>query len=607
MTYSIEKDLTNTTSVTSSINDTSSVAKKKHIVEKKIKVQTENEFERDLPRGFVLYTCLASLSLSLFLAALDIMIVSTLIEDVSTQFGDYSKIGWIFTGYSLPNALLSLIWGRLAQPMGFKSSMLTAIIIFEIGSLISAVADSMNMLIGGRVVSGIGGSGLQSLCFVIGSSLVEERKRGIVVAFMSASFGIASVIGPFIGGAFTSHVTWRWCFYINLPVGGLAFFMFAIFYDPNGKKESLFVQAKRFLDTLCDMAKKVTNLSQSTAWIYLMHEIIFMYDAFEFVLCTTGMVLILLALTFGGNRYAWNSASTIVLFVVGILLTIASVIYDFFIFPRFKIVKENQRYQPLMSWKNLKKPGIFTANFALFCVCTGYICQFNYIVQFFQLVYGNSAWKASIHLIAACVSTVLTVMLCGTLNNKFGIVKPLLVVSGTLGFIGAGILLYLDNHSTSAKHIGLLILPGIAFGGLMQSSLISTQLLINKKSNTFRQDFIAVTTFNAFAKNLGSAFGGVLSDTVFSASAINKVNSKGIAIPGGNTANNLIIFREMHFDSATSELGNVISESIKDVFYMALGFSALGFLFCLFTSNKKVDIRTKEEIKKQQVDEVTSV
>ena len=550
----------------------------------------------ELPKGFILYASLVALALSLFLAALDIMIVSTIIEEVAKQFGSYSEIGWLFTGYSLPNALLALIWGRIATPIGFKETMLCAIVIFEIGSLISALANSMNMLIGGRVIAGVGGCGIQSLSFVIGSTLVEESKRGMLIAVLSCSFAIASVVGPFLGGVFTSSVTWRWCFYINLPIGGLAFFLFMLFYNPGlhtfqetidniRKIPSQLIEAVRKVK---HHSLKVKELSKSNGWRKLAMELVFMYDIIEFVFCSAGFTSILLAFTFGGNRYAWNSASIIILFVIGIILVISATIYDFFVFPKFNIVKATPRYQPLMSWRNIKKPGIFTVNIALFLLCAAYISQFTYIVQYFQLIYNDSAWRAAVHLVACIIPTVITAVLCGVITDKTRQIKPIIVISSILGVIGAGILTLLNNNAGNSAHIGLLILPGVAFGGLAQSSMLASQIQLDKKSPTFRSDFVSITTFNTFCKNLGQALGGVISNTVFSAAAVKKLTNSNIELPGGNTVDNLVIYRQTDFDGSHSKLGNIISESLTHVFYMALGFYALSFIFAVFASNKKV-------------------
>ncbi|KAJ1050715.1 hypothetical protein FZC28_6760g3207 [Saccharomyces cerevisiae] len=491
----------------------------------------------ELPKGFILYASLIALALSLFLAALDIMIVSTIIEEVAKQFGSYSEIGWLFTGYSLPNALLALIWGRIATPIGFKETMLFAIVIFEIGSLISALANSMSMLIGGRVIAGVGGCGIQSLSFVIGSTLVEESQRGILIAVLSCSFAIASVVGPFLGGVFTSSVTWR-----------------------------------------CKL----------NGWRKLFMELIFMYDIIEFVFCSAGFTCILLAFTFGGNRYAWNSASIIILFIIGIVLVVLAGIYDFLVFPKFNIVKATPHYQPLMSWTNIKKPGIFTVNIALFLTCAGYISQFTYIVQYFQLIYNDSAWRAAVHLVACIISTVVTAILCGVITDKTRQIKPIIVISSIFGVVGAGILTLLNNNANNSAHIGLLILPGVAFGGLAQSSMLASQIQLDKKSPTFRSDFVSITTFNTFCKNLGQALGGVISNTVFSAAAIKKLTKANIQLPDGTTVDNLVIYRQTNFDGSHSKLGNIISESLTDVFYMALGFYALSLIFAVFASNKKV-------------------
>ncbi|CAI7088651.1 BBT_collapsed_G0014060.mRNA.1.CDS.1 [Saccharomyces cerevisiae] len=102
-----------------------------------------------------------------------------------------------------------------------------SVIVFEIGSLISALSNSMATLISGRVVAGFGGSGIESLAFVVGTSIVRENHRGIMITALAISYVIAEGVGPFIGGAFNEHLSWRWCFYINLPIGAFAFIILA--------------------------------------------------------------------------------------------------------------------------------------------------------------------------------------------------------------------------------------------------------------------------------------------------------------------------------------------------------------------------------------------
>ncbi|SMN17676.1 similar to Saccharomyces cerevisiae YGR224W AZR1 Plasma membrane transporter of the major facilitator superfamily [Maudiozyma saulgeensis] len=554
-----------------------------------------NAFGQPYPKGVVLYACTFSLALANFLAALDIMIVTTLIDDVGQKFHAYSKTGWVVAGYSLPNAVLSLVWGRLASSVfGFKPSMIISIIIFEVGSIVCASAQSMNSLIGGRVIAGIGGSGIQSLTFVIASTIVTERQRGIIIAFMGASFGIASVVGPFLGGVFTTHVTWRWCFWINLPLGGLALVIFIVFYNPYERSDLNGLLSGVFSFSKISPIKLAWFLKLNN-WYRLFDIMIFQFDIVEFILSSAGIVCLLLGFTFGGNRYNWNSYSTILLFIFGGGLIVLSLIYDFFIFPSFSKVKQNIQYQPLISWKNIKRRGIMTANVTVFFICLGYMTQIIYVVQYFQLIFNSSPWKASVHLIACVVPTVFTVIICGAINGRLGWVKPITLFGVTTGIIGAGLMTLLDNHATSAQKIGLLILPGVAFGATIQGTMIGAQIELDETSTTYRSDFVSITTLNSFLKNLGQAIGGVICEAVFSASILNKISDANIQIEENkpNSSESIVSYRSAHFDGPNSKLGDMLSDSIKNVFYMALGFYALGFIFGIFTTNKKVNLKKK--------------
>lgn len=555
-----------------------------------------NALGKPYQKGAVLYACTFSLALANFLAALDVMIVTTLIDEVGEHFHAYSQTGWVVAGYSLPNAVLSLLWGRLASSVfGFKTSMIISIVVFEVGSVVCATAQSMNSLIGGRVIAGIGGSGIQSLSFVIGSTIVPERQRGMVIAFMGASFGIASVVGPFLGGVFTTHVTWRWCFWINLPIGGLALVIFVFFYNPYGSA-NLTSNLKGAISGSIFSRCVLTAIFKAETWKKCMKMLLFQFDIVEFIISSAGIICLLLGFTLGGNAWSWGSYSSIIFFTFAGVLIVFALIYDFFIFPLFAAVRTNVHYQPLISWTNIKKRGIITANATVFLICLGYMAQIIYVVQYFQLVFNSSPWKASVHLIACVVPTVITVIFCGFINAKFGWVKPITMFGVITGIIGAGIMTLLDNNASHAQRVGLLILPGISFGATIQGTMIGAQIELDEDSPTFRSDFVSITTLNAFLKNLGQAIGGVICETVFSVSLIHK--TKDAALTESNeipkTTEAIIAYRSAQFDGAKSALGNIFSDSIKNVFYLALAFYSLGFLVGLFTTNKRVDIREKK-------------
>ncbi|SCW01535.1 LAFE_0E01816g1_1 [Lachancea fermentati] len=545
--------------------------------------------------------CLVSLALTLFLAALDIVIVITLYDTIGEKFKSYDSIGWLVTGYSLPNALFTLLWGRLAALFGLKTSLIVSIVIFEIGSLIVAVADSMGMLIGGRVVAGCGGSGIQSLVFVVGTSLVQERNRGFVITVLGFAFAIAFAVGPVIGGALTEDASWRWCFFINLPIGGLALAMLAISYRPTDIP--LLKSIKENLIYIKDANYR--QMLTLPYWKSLLLFYVFELDFVGFALSSTGFVLFMLGFTFGGNEHSWYSGTIIAYVTVGGCLIFAFAFYDFVVLrpwgKRYGIMEA----KPLLDWSSCSILGLWTSSFALFFCCFAFNMQTVYVVQFFQLVFNKGPTAASMHLWGFLIPTMVSIVVLGKVSNVTGYVKPAIVAGAICGVVGSGLLTLQNNHSTTGQTIGYTILPGIAFGSIMQNTLLSAQIQIEYTDPEFHRKFIEVTALNTFAKALGMSFGGIIATMIFTNSVKNQLISAGLQMSGFTNVEDLIASRAQNYDGKDSQISVIIARAIRNVFYAALGCYALSFLFSIFTSNKRLIRPPKSEDLEQSYTEKT--
>lgn len=229
--------------------------------------------------------CFVAIFLCLFLVALDQTIIATLLTVVGNKFNGFDRIGWLSAGFLLSMAVFAATWGKISIIFGRKITMFIAVSLFEAGSLMCALANDMNVLIGGRVLAGIGGGGIQSMVFILISEIVPLEVRPLGMAGMGCTFAVASVLGPLIGGAFTSSVSWRWSFYINLPIGGVAAAFFFWAFNPPKTKGGIREKLK-------------------------------MIDYLGTALLSAGLVIFLLALTFGaGNQFSWDSAAVICCFI----------------------------------------------------------------------------------------------------------------------------------------------------------------------------------------------------------------------------------------------------------------------------------------------------
>jgi MFS family permease len=232
--------------------------------------------------------------------ALDNTIIATAIPRITDQFNSLNDIGWYGSAYLLTNCALQLIFGKLYTFYNIKWVYLVALALFEVGSLLCGVAPNSVALIVGRAIAGVGGAGIYSGAVVIIAKTVPLHQRPTYTGLIGSMYGIASVAGPLMGGAFTDKLTWRWCFYINLPLGAVtAFFIVFFFQAP-----------KRVRD-------------RAKGWRAQLDQ----FDLLGTLFFIPAIVCILLALQWGGSTYAWSNARIIALFVIfAVLMTIFVVI-----------------------------------------------------------------------------------------------------------------------------------------------------------------------------------------------------------------------------------------------------------------------------------------
>ncbi|MCJ1486454.1 hypothetical protein MMC06_006631 [Schaereria dolodes] len=418
--------------------------------------------DMEYPKGFRLAAVVIALIISIFLVSLDMTIVATAIPRITDQFHSLDQVGWYGSAFFLTVASFQSTWGKAYKYFDLKVTFLIAIFIFEVGSLICGVANSSTTLIVGRAIAGAGGAGIASGVYTIIAFSAPPKQRPAFTGLLGATYGTASVIGPLLGGVFTDNLTWRWCFYINLPVGGAsAAIILFTFKTPD----------------------RVKPVKASLREKLLQMDFIGTFTLMAAVVCY------LLALQWGGVTKPWGNA-TVVGLLVGFVLLLTV----------FGIIQWYSGERAILQGRLLRKRIIIVGCLYVSFLGGAFFALLYYLPIYFQAVSGVSPSQSGIRNVPLVVSTSIFSILSGGLITVLGHYVPLMIISSIMTTIGTGLIYTLGLHSPSSHWIGYQVLTGAGIGFGFQIPVIVAQASVEPV------DISAVTAVVLFFQTIGGSF-----------------------------------------------------------------------------------------------------
>ncbi|KAI8624062.1 MFS general substrate transporter [Xylariaceae sp. FL1651] len=497
--------------------------------------------------GLEMAVIMVALCAALFLAALDVTIVTTAIPTIVGEFQSPSGYTWVGASYTLANSATVPSWGKVSDIWGRKPVLLVAVAIFWIGSLISALSRSIGQLIAGRAIQGSGAGGIIVLINIAVSDLVSVRKRGQYYGIFGGVWALASAIGPILGGVFTSKVTWRWCFWINLPIAGLGFFILL------------------FVLKLHNPRTTVREGLPAIDWLGSL-----------FLIGAT--LMLLFGLEFGGVTYPWKSATVISLIVFSIVAYAIAFLIEKYV-AKYPVIP----LKLFKSRKNVVALGICFVHGAVF------ISGSYYLPLYFQAVVGSSSLLSGVYLLAFALSLSFVSAGIGIWMKKTGKYLPPIIFGMFFLTLGFGLFIDLGSPVNWAKLVLYQIIAGIGVGPNFQSPLIALQ------SGLPPQDIAAATSTFQFIRQLATSISIVIGSVVFQ-NGMQKQYPTLLAKLGPELAN------QLSGGSAGANVGLVASlqgeqgvvargaywTSLREMFIVFTAISAFGLLISPFVGQRKL-------------------
>jgi EmrB/QacA subfamily drug resistance transporter len=480
----------------------------------------------------------AGLMLGSLVASLNMTLVAPALPTIVAELGGIADYSWVPISAMLASTIVTPVAGKLSDVYGRKPLYMTGIVVFAIGSVLSGLAVNFWFLIFARFVQGAGMGFIMPLSQAIIGDIISPRERGKYQGMMGASFGVASIIGPAAGGFITEHWTWRWLFFVNLPVAALTLIVIWFFmHVPNERRK---------------------------------HSI----DVWGSVTLSLGIASVLLATVWGGVQYPWTSWQILGLYGCAAILLVSFAFIE---------TRAPEPVLPLKLWKS----SIFTfSNIASVGVAMSMFGAIFFLPVFVQGVVGNSVTSSGAILVPMLVAMIATSIVSGQVISRTGHYKVMLLAA--LAVIGAGyVMLSTFNVTTNNQSvIEAMVLLGLGLGVTMQTYVLVVQ------NSVSREDMAVATSATQLSRSVGAAIGLAILGTILTqgmASSMAKYLPPAAlehlqATEGGAAATAVFDPTQLAQLPAAIEMGirHGLADALHPVFLAGVPIIAVAFLATLF-------------------------